>query len=96
MGDDKVKKNRCHKNLHTHLELAAVLCCRLHRKGCLALTEHVLRGDGQDLASSYSYHSLLALLLLLCFPLITTDKGHTGLCLHQWMERVLSCLSLGE
>lgn len=45
----------------------------------MALSEHVLRSDGQDLASSCSYHSLLALLLLPCSSLITTDKGYTGL-----------------
>lgn len=97
MGADKVKKTDVTKKKKTHLEPAAVPCYTLHWKGCLALTEHVLRGDGQDLASSCSYRSLLALPLLLCFPLITTDKGHTGLCLHQWIERVvLTCLSLRE
>lgn len=72
-----------------HSEAAAVLCDTPHWKGCLAFREHVLRGDGQDLASSCSYRSVLALLLLPCFPLITTDKGDAGL----WMERVvLTCL----
>ncbi|KAI9540751.1 hypothetical protein NQZ68_038063 [Dissostichus eleginoides] len=70
------------------------LSCVIHciERGCLALSEHVLRGDGQDLASSCSYRSLLALLLLPYFPLITTDNGSTGLCLHTLIERVLSCL----
>lgn len=62
----------------------------------LASTEHVLTADGQDLASSSSYRSLLALLLLLCFQLITTDKGHTGLCRHRRTQRVvLSRVGLG-
>lgn len=79
----------------SHLEPAVVPYDTLHWKDGLELSEHVLRGDGQDLASSCSYRSLLALLLLPCFLLIKTDRGYTGLCLHQWIERVvLTCLSL--
>lgn len=99
MGADKMKKNKTRrKKLHTHLRLGS--CPVLHTamkgpSGRLAVTEHVLRGDGQDLASSCSYHSLLALLLLPCSELITTDKGHTGICRHKWIERVvLTCLPL--
>lgn len=75
----------------THSAPAAVQCyC------CPELSERVLRCDWQVLASSCSYRSLLALLLLLltpllplqCSSLITTDRGQTGLCLHQWK---LSC-----
>lgn len=83
MGVDKV--NTCHENpAHTD-----VLRYALQPQRPLAPTEHVLRADGQGLASSSSYHSLLALLLLPCSQLITTDKGHTGLCRHHWIERVV-------
>lgn len=81
---DKVK-TACHTNpAHTDVPRYT-----LQRRSHLASTEHVLRKDGQGLASSSSYHSLLALLLLLRSQLITTDKGHTGLCRHDWIERVV-------
>lgn len=60
-----------------HLEPAAVLFDTLHGEGCRALSKHVLRGDGRDLASFCSYRSLLALLFLPCFSLISADKGNT-------------------
>lgn len=79
------KVSACHrKPAHTD-----VLRYTLQPQPPLAPTEHVLRADGQGLASSSSYHSLLALLLLPRYQLITTDKGHTGLCRHHWIERVV-------
>lgn len=95
MGSDKVKKKMLwQRTAHAwSRQLSRVMHC-IER--AVSHSEHVLRGDGQDLASSCSYRSLLALLLLPCFPLITTDKGYTGLS-QQWLERVaLTRLSLRE
>lgn len=86
--DDDKGKTSCHPaRTHTRPALRAAA----------ASTEHELRADGQSLASSSSYRSLLAPLLLLCSQLIATDKGCTGLCRHHRTERVvLSGAGLGQ
>ena len=75
-------------------EPAAVLFDTLHGEGCRALGKHVLRGDGRDLASFCSYRSLLALLFLPWFSLISADKRNT---VFQMCHRaMLTCVSSGE
>lgn len=62
------------------------------------LAEHVLKGDGRDLASPWSHRSVSTSSPPLLPPLlITTDKGYASLYLHPWRERVvLTCLGLWE
>lgn len=90
----KWKKICLWQKICLHLEPAAVLFDTRHSDGCQTLGKHVLRGDGRGLASSCSYRSLLALLLLPCFSVITADKGKAA---SRICHRVtLTCVGSGE